>query len=74
MSVVSIVLLVVVGVAAVMVLGTMNRSGGVFGARHARDRERLESERDLTAYNTSRGGHRRDPPELRKPPHEGGLL
>jgi hypothetical protein len=37
------------------------------------ERERLESERDRSAY-AERGGHRQDPPELRKPPNEGGLL
>jgi hypothetical protein len=65
------VILVVVGVVAVIVL--MGRSGAGFGARSSRERDRLESERDLSAY-TERGGHRRDAPELRKPPNEGGLL
>jgi hypothetical protein len=64
------VILVLLGVVALIVL--MGRSGAAFGVRSSRERDRVESERDLTAY-TERGGHRQDPPELRKPPNEDAL-
>ena len=82
MSAVEIVILVV----AVIVAGAVFLAwggllgGGAAGPRSVRGRLRDRSERDsidrdddLTRY-APQGGHQRDPPGMRKPPNEGGLL
>jgi hypothetical protein len=84
MSAVEIVILVVaVIVAGAVVLGVGGSGllgGGAAGPRSVRGRLRDRSERDsidrdhdLTRY-APQGGHQRDPPGMRKPPNEGGLL
>jgi hypothetical protein len=84
MSAVEIVLLVVaVIVAGAVVLrfgGSGLSSGGAVGTRSVRGRLRGRSERDSidrdhdpTRY-APQGGHHPDPPGMRKPPNEGGLL
>jgi hypothetical protein len=74
MSSVILVIAIVVAVVAVGVLwGRIGAGPADFRARHQRDRDQIERERDLTGY-TPKSGHRRDPAELRRPPDEGGLL
>ena len=84
MTAVEIVVLIVAVIVSIALLG---RIGGIdfFGhgtvgdksvrgrLRSRAERASIDRDRDLTNY-TSRGGHRQDPPGLRKPPNEGGLL
>ncbi len=83
MTAVEIVVLVVAVIVAIALLGRFGGEffgGGTVGDKSTRGRLRsraerasIDRDRDLTKY-TSRGGHRQDPPGLRKPPNEGGLL
>ena len=83
MTAVEIVVLVVAVIVAVGLLGRFGGDffgGGTVGDRSTRGRFRsraerasIDRDRDLTNYSP-RGGHHQDPPGLRKPPNEGGLL
>jgi hypothetical protein len=84
MSTIEIVLLVVAVIAAGALIlslgGSGIFSGGEVGHRSIRGRLRGSSERDSidrdhdpTRY-APQGGHHPDPPGMRKPPNEGGLL
>lgn len=83
MTAVEIVVLVVAVIVSIALLGRFGGEffgGGTVGDKSTRGRLRsraerasIDRDRDLTNY-TSRGGHRQDPPGLRKPPNEGGLL
>jgi hypothetical protein len=41
--------------------------------RHGSERDSIQRDHDPTFY-APRGGHHPDPPGMRKPPNEGGLL
>jgi hypothetical protein len=70
----------IVGVALLIRL-----AGGFFGTgtvgdrshrgrlRSRAERDSIERDQDLWSYS-SRGGHHQEPPGMRKPPDEGGLL
>jgi hypothetical protein len=84
MSAVEIVILIVAVIAAgALVLsfgGSGLFSGGAIGPRSVRgrlregsERERIDRDHDPTRY-APQGGHHPDPPGMRKPPNEGGLL
>lgn len=84
MSAVEIVILIVAVIAAGALVLSLAGSGlfsdGATGPRSIRGRLRDRSERDSidrdhnpTRY-APRGGHHPDPPGMRKPPNEGGLL
>lgn len=83
MTSVEIVVLVVAVVAAIAVLlamGSWLSSSGSVGSRSVRGRlrdkseqDRIERDRDPTFF-APQGGHHPDPPGMRKPPNDGGLL
>lgn len=83
MSLIEIVVLVVAVLAAwvlLLGLGGGSSSRGIVGPRSVRgrlrgraERESIERDHDPT-YFAPQGGHHPDPPGMRKPPHEGGLL
>jgi hypothetical protein len=83
MTIVEIVVLVVVVIAAcaaVLSMGSGLFSGGTVGPRSVRGRLRGRSEGDSIerdhdpTYFAPQGGHHPEPPGMRKPPNEGGLL
>jgi hypothetical protein len=79
-EVVVLVVAVVVAVAVLVAVGSGLFRGGDVGLRSLRGRVRHGSERDSIqrdhdpTFYAPQGGHHPDPPGMRKPPNEGGLL
>jgi hypothetical protein len=79
-EIVVLVVAVVAAIAVVLALGSGLFSGGSVGSRSVRGRLRDKSERDRIerdhdpTFFAPQGGHHPDPPGMRKPPNEGGLL
>jgi hypothetical protein len=79
-EIVVLVVAVVVVAVVIMNMGSALFGGGTVGHRSVRGRLRgrsegdaIERDHDPTRY-APQGGHHPDPPGMRKPPNEGGLL